>query len=58
MAKYTPDINLYLPDRLDEDVEVDTSLAENFTILNNEIKSLKSEIESLKGEIAILKGES
>jgi hypothetical protein len=47
MAKYTPNINLYKPDRKDTDVEVDTSLAGNFDKIDKEINDRKTEIVTL-----------
>jgi hypothetical protein len=47
MPSYTPNYNLYLPSRLDETIEVDTSLSDNFTTIDTEIKNRANEIGTL-----------
>lgn len=47
MPNYTPNYNLYLPSRLDETIEVDTSLSDNFTKIDTEIKNRENEIGDL-----------
>ena len=47
MPNYTPNYNLYLPSRLDETIEVDTSLSNNFTKIDTEIKNRENEIGDL-----------
>jgi hypothetical protein len=37
MASYTPNIDLYLPSRNDADVDVDTSLSDNFTKIDSSL---------------------
>ena len=48
MADYTPNYNLYKPNRNDTDVEVDTSLSSNFTKIDTAIKSRATEITALQ----------
>jgi hypothetical protein len=47
MMTNTPNYNLYKPNRADT-VEVDTSLSNNFTIIDTEIKNRKDELEAYK----------
>jgi hypothetical protein len=47
MAEYTPNYNLYKPNRLDND-PVDTTLAGNFASIDTEIKNRETEIDDHK----------
>jgi glycerophosphoryl diester phosphodiesterase len=38
VAEYTPNLNLYKPSRQDEDIDVDTSLSENFVKIDEKIQ--------------------
>ena len=51
MAEYTPNYNLYKPNRNDTDIEVDTSLSENFTKIDTAIKSRATEIASVQSSL-------
>lgn len=48
MADYTTNYNLYKPSRNDTDIEVDTSLSDNFTKIDTAIKSRANEIASVQ----------
>lgn len=48
MAEYTPNYNLYKPNRNDADVEVDTSLSSNFTKIDTAIEGRANDISTLK----------
>lgn len=48
MADYTTNYNLYKPSRNDADIEVDTSLSDNFTKIDTAIKSRANEIASVQ----------
>lgn len=48
MAEYTPNYNLYKPNRNDTDIEVDTSLSSNFTKIDTAIKTNANEIATVK----------
>lgn len=52
----TLNYNLYKPNRADNTVEVDTSLANNFTIIDTEIKNRKNEIDGLTTRTATVEG--
>lgn len=54
MANYTNLLNLYLPNRLDEDVEVDTSLASNFAKIDQAFGGITGN--SVKGYGAVGNG--
>lgn len=41
MADYTPNLNLYKPNRLDN-LDVDVTLSDNFTVIDNEISAFNS----------------
>jgi hypothetical protein len=51
MAQYTTNYNLYRPSRNDNDIEVDTSLDNNFQIIDAEIKNRANEIGNLSEKI-------
>jgi glycerophosphoryl diester phosphodiesterase len=44
MAEYTPNLNLYKPNRQDNDIDVDTSLSENFDKIDTKIQENHDEI--------------
>jgi hypothetical protein len=50
MAEYTPNYSLYKPNRLDND-PVDTTLTDNFTTIDTEIKNRKDETDNLDARI-------
>jgi Pectate lyase superfamily protein len=51
MAQYTTNYNLYRPSRNDNDIEVDTSLDNNFQIIDAEIKNRANEINAVNTEV-------
>ena len=51
MAEYTPNYNLYKPKRTDADIEVDTSLSDNFTKIDTAIKSRATEIAAVQSSL-------
>ena len=51
MAEYTTNYNLYKPSRNDTDVEVDTSLSDNFTKIDTAIKSSATEIAAVQSSL-------
>jgi hypothetical protein len=53
MASYTPNVNLYLPSRNDADVDVDTSLADNFNKIDSSLAQSPSQ-PVLTGEVGVV----
>lgn len=59
MADYTPNLNLYKPNRLDTTIEVDVSLTDNFTKIDTaygEVASLKDSVTKFPTTYARLSG--
>jgi hypothetical protein len=48
MASYSPNVNLYLPSRNDADVDVDTSLADNFNKIDSSLAQSVHQLNEFK----------
>lgn len=54
MADYTPNLNLYKPNRLDADIEVDVSLADNFEKVDLKLGETDSKFEEIDEKFTLV----